>query len=80
MMEPRLESVIDQLAGDGVSSIHVLPLFLAAGAHTRRDLPELIDQAKMRWPQVQFSVSPALTDAQPMRDAIVSWAAINATS
>ena len=77
LMEPGLGDVIDKLAGEGESHIRVLPLFLAAGAHTRRDLPALIEQARQRWPQVQFTVAPALTDASPIRDAIVSWASLH---
>ena len=80
LMEPGLGNVIDQLAGEGELHIRVLPLFLAAGAHTRRDLPALIEEASQRWPQVQFVVAPALTDAKPVRDVIVSWAASKSTA
>lgn len=76
LMQPHLPDVIDRLASEGFSVIRVLPLFLAAGGHTRRDLPQLLAAARIRWPEIQFTASSALAEAQPMRDAIVRWASV----
>lgn len=75
LMTPSLPDVIDRLAGQGIQHIRIMPLFLAAGGHTRRDLVNLVDEARQRWPECQFETSPTLTESEEIRDAIVSWAA-----
>jgi sirohydrochlorin cobaltochelatase len=72
LMEPDLPSTIDRLSNDGCRNIQILPLFLAAGRHTRKDLPVMVEQAQKRWPQVSFVVSPVLAEIPEVRDAIVS--------
>jgi sirohydrochlorin cobaltochelatase len=73
-MSPTLPEAIDQLAGDGAQAIRVVTLFLAPGGHTRRELPEMVDAARARWPGVQFSVTPTLTESPEIRAAVVDWA------
>ncbi|MFT3800578.1 MAG: CbiX/SirB N-terminal domain-containing protein [Burkholderiaceae bacterium] len=75
LMSPDLGAAIDELAGAGVRAIRVLPLFLAPGTHTRRDLPALIDAARARWPGLRIDDGPTLTEVAAIREAIVSWAA-----
>lgn len=71
LMMPDLPTVLDQLVGQGHSRIRVVPLFLAAGAHTRRDLPALVAAAQERWPAVSISIDPALLDSPALRTAVL---------
>lgn len=73
-MQPTLDEVIDRFAQQGFESIRIVPLFLAAGGHTRRDLTAIVDGARERWPGCQFEVSPTLTESPEIREAIVRWA------
>ena len=41
-MEPSLARAAEELILEGCQGIDVLPLFLGAGGHVRRDLPQLI--------------------------------------
>ncbi|MGB7183815.1 MAG: CbiX/SirB N-terminal domain-containing protein [Burkholderiaceae bacterium] len=74
LMEPRLPAVIDEMAANGIIKIQVMPLFLAAGGHTRRDLPELIASARQRWPDLTLDCASTLTESVEIRQAIVRWA------
>lgn len=71
LMEPDLPTVLDRLAGQGHQRIRIVPLFLAAGRHTRQDLPALVDAARLRWPQVQLKVDAVLLEQAGVRTAIL---------
>ncbi len=74
MMKPDFFDALAELRNQGVRSVDVIPLFLAPGSHTQRDLPELIQQAAARWPELVFRVAPTLTESAPLREAIVKAA------
>ena len=58
-------------AGLGVERVQVVPLFLAPGAHTRRDLPALVAQAREQWPLLQVDVLPTLLESEALRNVLV---------
>lgn len=70
-MSPRLGDVIDELAGAGCGMIRIEPMFLAPGAHTRSDLPELVTAARRRWPLLAISIAPSLLESPATRQAII---------
>ena len=73
---PALQAVaeVDELIDAGASAVQVVPLFLAPGKHTRVDLPALMDAARARWPTIDFTVVPTLTESPAVREAIVTSA------
>ena len=58
--EPSLEQVFDRIVEKGVDQIVVLPLFLAAGGHVLVDVPELIKQMRVKYPEVMVTLMPHL--------------------
>ena len=74
-MTPGLPDTIDTLVADGVRRIRVMPLFLAPGAHTRRDLPAMLDEARGRWPGLAISAGATLAEDPALQAAIVALAA-----
>lgn len=74
LMSPSLPETVDALAREGARAIHVVPLFLAPGSHTREDLPALLAAAGRRWPAVAFTSTSTLTESPVIRAAIVDWA------
>ncbi len=48
LSEPSLESQVEQAAAEGIKDIRVVPLFLAAGRHLRRDVPAMLEALKAR--------------------------------
>ena len=62
-MAPDIAAAAAGLAGDGCTDIHVLPLFLGAGGHVRKDLPPLLDRLRARHPGVAFTLHPAVGEA-----------------
>lgn len=73
LMQPSFADGVTELVGQGVNAITVAPLFLAAGSHLKRDLPELVAQAKQAHAGLSFTVLPPLGEAQAIRTAVVNW-------
>lgn len=58
--EPTLGEAIDDVVDDGARLVRVWPLFIAVGAHVRRDLPERIERARRRHPGVAIEAVRAI--------------------
>ena len=59
-MSPDVSQAGDELAAAGCTAVQVLPLFLGAGGHVRKDLPELLAQLSARHPHVSWQLQPAV--------------------
>jgi sirohydrochlorin cobaltochelatase len=57
---PNLSEAIDQAVAEGMKRIVVVPFFLVAGVHVRKDIPDEIEQARMKYPGVKILLSPPL--------------------
>lgn len=63
-MEPDLLTAGRALAADGCTAVAVVPLFLGAGGHVRKDLPALLDRLRGEFPQVDWSLVPAVGEGE----------------
>ncbi|NLI28736.1 MAG: hypothetical protein GX423_01525 [Nitrospiraceae bacterium] len=52
--EPSIMGAIEQCVAKGATRIVVHPYFLAAGVHVTKDIPETLDEARARFPQVEI--------------------------
>ena len=43
-MSPGMEEAAEGLAAAGCTTVHIVPLFLGAGGHVRKDVPALIER------------------------------------
>ena len=59
-MAPTLPEAGAELAAAGCTAVAVLPLFLGAGGHVRKDLPLLMDGLRSAHPGVAFTLHPAV--------------------
>jgi sirohydrochlorin cobaltochelatase len=75
LMTPSLADAAAELAAAGCTRIDVLPLFLGAGGHVRRDLPLLVQAAQAAHPGCDIRLHPPLGESDAMVEAIVAWAA-----
>lgn len=78
-MTPDLPAAGAALAAQGCGCVSVVPLFLGAGGHVRKDLPLLMDALRAAHPGVQWQLTPAIGEhaavVQAMADAAWSQAA-----
>ena len=66
LCEPKADSVVAELLALGVQHITIAPLFLGMGAHTREDLPALLQTLQTAHPQVRFEVLPTLGESSAL--------------
>ena len=74
-MVPGLVDAGNALAADGCKRIDVVPLFLGAGGHVRKDLPLLLDELRAAHPQVQWELQRAIGEIDSVVDAMAFAAA-----
>lgn len=70
---PTLDEAVASLVAAGAAEIVVVPLFLAPGGHVRRDLPQMIDAVRARYPGVTVRVLPTIGEAEALLDALAAW-------
>ena len=69
-MAPTLRDAGDRLAYAGCATVDVVPLFLGAGGHVRKDLPALLDDLRAAHPQVHWRLGPAIGEIDSVIDAM----------
>jgi sirohydrochlorin cobaltochelatase len=70
LMKPTLDEGAERLIDEGCGSVHVVPLFLGAGGHVRKDLPKLMAKLELLHPEVQMRLHPAVGEAEGVIDAM----------
>jgi len=73
-MAPDIRAAAGELAAEGCEQIDVLPLFLGAGGHVRKDLPPLLDELRIQHSRVNFSLHPAVGEAPGLVKAMADIA------
>jgi sirohydrochlorin cobaltochelatase len=58
--EPGVQAGIDRLAARGVDQVGIVPLFLFAAGHAKRDMPAHLATARQRYPGISFGMSDVL--------------------
>ncbi len=53
---PTLMYVVRECVGEQIMHLRILPLFLSIGAHLATDVPEQVNQAKARFPQLEVEL------------------------
>lgn len=78
-MTPDLPTAGDALAAQGCTRVTLVPLFLGAGGHVRKDLPVLVDALRQRHPGVQWQLVPAIGEIDSVTRAMAdaAWVLAN---
>ncbi len=74
LMQPALPEAAAALVARGCRQVSVVPLFLGAGGHVRRDLPRLVDDLRARHPEVQWSLRGAVGEHPAVIEAMAGAA------
>ncbi len=73
-MAPDIRAAAADLVHDGCTQIDVLPLFLGAGGHVRKDLPPLLDELRAQHAGVAFTLHPAVGESRRLIAAMADIA------
>ena len=75
LMTPTLAEAGRDLALAGCDRVEIIPLFLGAGGHVRKDLPELQRELELAHPLVQWRLRQAIGELEPVIAAMAEAAA-----
>ena len=73
-MTPDLVAAGNTLVAAGCTAVDVVPLFLGAGGHVRKDIPVLMARLQAEHPAVGFALRPAVGAAPAMVEAMATVA------
>jgi sirohydrochlorin cobaltochelatase len=74
LMRPTFDEGIDCLVHQGASEIVIVPIFMAAGSHLKKDLPLMAANAMDRHPQLTIGIAPPVGEAEPVLAAMADYA------
>ena len=74
LLRPTFDEGIDALAGQGVTEVLIVPIFMAAGSHIKKDLPLMAASAMDRHPTLTIAIAAPVGEAQPVLDAMADYA------
>ena len=72
-MSPSLDEAAARLAGKEIETAIIVPLFLAQGAHLKRELPAMVAKIRKRHAKTEIRVTPVLGEAPEIVAAITEW-------
>ncbi len=67
----HLQAVLERMLQSGVQAIQVMPWFLFAGPHVRRDIPAIIDDVRKKYPDRMVSLLEPLGADPVLVDLLV---------
>jgi sirohydrochlorin cobaltochelatase len=73
-MAPDLVAGGQALVAAGCVAVDVVPLFLGAGGHVRKDLPLLLARLQQAHPAVRFTLRPAVGEDAALVEAMAAVA------
>ena len=73
-MTPDLPAAARELAAAGCRGVDIVPLFLGAGGHVRKDLPALVERLHHDHPDVRWRLQPAVGEMPLVIEAMARTA------
>lgn len=77
LMRPSFDEGVDCLVRQGATEIVVVPIFMAAGSHVKKDLPQLAANAMDRHPGLVIALAAPVGEVESVLAAMADYA-INA--
>lgn len=72
LIAPTLDEAVARLAARGARQVRVVPVFLGQGAHLKRDLPALAAATRVRHPQLEITLEPAIGEQPAIIEALAA--------
>ncbi|MDR1351431.1 MAG: CbiX/SirB N-terminal domain-containing protein [Zoogloeaceae bacterium] len=70
-LSPNLEALLATLQAEGgVTRVLILPMFIAAGGHLKRDLPARVARLQAQFPQIHIELAAAIGLSDVVQDAM----------
>ncbi|MCL4542254.1 MAG: CbiX/SirB N-terminal domain-containing protein [Deltaproteobacteria bacterium] len=69
--EPNIRDIIEKLVADGANLIYVIPYFLYSGNHVSRDIPGIIDEYKVKYPNTELKLGDYLGIDERLAELVI---------
>lgn len=66
LAKPLIPEAVDLCAQQGAEEVLIVPFMLFAGRHVKKDIPEMIQKAKQKYPDLDFHFTGPLADQPGM--------------
>ena len=74
LAEALIPDGIQKCVDDGATSIIVLPYFLNSGRHVTEDIPNIVNDTKSHYPNIEIKIAPHLGASPLMMDLLITSA------
>ncbi len=74
LMRPTLDEAVDTLVAAGADRIDIVPIFMAAGSHVRKDLPQMAANAMDRHASLEIAVAAPVGESPAVLGAMAEYA------
>jgi len=74
LMRPTFDEGIASLVKQGATAVVIVPIFMAAGSHIKKDLPRLAAEAMDRHPGLVIAIVAPVGEAEPVLAAMADYA------
>lgn len=74
LMQPSFDEAVDTLVRRGATDIVVVPIFMAAGSHVKKDLPRMAADAMERHSGLVIELAAPVGEAAPVLAAMADYA------
>lgn len=74
LMRPTFDEGVDCLVRQGATEIVVVPIFMAAGSHVKKDLPQMAANAMDRHAGLVIELAAPVGEAAPVLAAMADYA------
>ena len=74
LMRPTFDEGVACLVDQGATEIVVVPIFMAAGSHVKKDLPQLAANAMDRHPGLAIALAAPVGEAESVLAAMADYA------
>jgi len=78
LAQPMIPDGIKKCVEEGATSIVVLPYFLNSGRHVVEDIPNIVSETKLDYPNIDIKIAPHLGASDLMMALLIATA--NATN
>jgi sirohydrochlorin cobaltochelatase len=72
LMQPDLATAVGVLVAEGARRIRIVPAFLAAGGHVKRDLPQAVERLRRAHDGVALELRPPIGESDAALAAIAA--------
>ena len=65
LTQPDLPQVVEDMMKQGLQDLRIVPMFLGVGRHAREDLPKLVQELRLAYPQMRFELTASVGEHLP---------------